>query len=327
MMRFAVLLIAAALWLNAICVNDMIGKEVCLTSQPKRILITCYGGAAQEVALFAGAAPIVAQPEASRFIEFLVFFPSLVAVPSVGSFNDVNLESVLKLEPDLVFAGVTSDVMNRRIEALGIPVYTLGIGKHNIKSLLEEFISVGTLLGDAHKGEMLKAYWEEKLSWIAARLADVKVRKRVLYTNAAFSSENKAWWGETFISAAGGINVAAEMPVKGEVSAEKLTLWDPDAIVVSTNSKTAAKLQDTLTSARYASLRAVREAQVYAAPVGTFWWDRPSPESILGILWLAQKLYPQQFADFDLEAESRSFYQTFYGYTIDHAQFLRFIKE
>ena len=65
----------------------------------------------------------------------------------------------------------------------------------------------------------------------------------------------------------------------------------------------------------------------YAAPVGTFWWDRPSPESILGILWLAQKLYPEQFADFDLEAESRTFYRTFYGHLIDHAQFMRFIKE
>ncbi len=326
-MRLFVALMATALWLQATCVKDMTGKEVCLLKKPERIIITCYGGAAQEVVLFSGADPIVAQPEASRFIEFLLFFPSLVAVPSVGSFNDVNLESLLKLQPDLVFAGVTSDVMNQRIKALGIPVYTLGIGRHNIKSLLEEFVNVGTLLGDAKKAQMLKGYWEEKLSWIRTRLVDVKVRQRVLYTNAAFSSENKAWWGDTFISAAGGINVAAEMPVKGEVSAEKLTLWDPDAIVVSTNSKTAVALKNTLSSARYASLRAVREGQVYPAPVGTFWWDRPSPESILGILWLAKKLYPQQFADFDLEAESRIFYQTFYGHTPDHAQFLRFIKE
>ena len=324
MMRFVLWLAASALLLEAVCVKDMTGKELCVNQPPQRIAITCYGGAAQEVALFAGAKAIMAQPEASRFKEFLTLFPSLGSIPSAGSFGDVNLEHLLKLKPDLVFAGVTSEAMNRRIEAMGIPVYTLGIGRHNLKTLMNEFESVAILLGDANKGVMLKTYWQEKLLWIAARLEGVKVRKRVLYTNAAFSSENKAWWGDTFINASGGLNVAAEMPFKGEVSAEKLALWDPDAIVVSTNSKTAVPLQKTLDSKRYASLRAVREGHVYPAPVGTFWWDRPSPESILGILWLSKKLYPQRFADFDLEAECRSFYKTFYNRNIDHAQFLRF---
>jgi iron complex transport system substrate-binding protein len=50
--------------------------------------------------------------------------------------------------------------------------------------------------------------------------------------------------------------------------------------------------------------------------MGAYRWDPPSQESGLMLWWLAKTMYPDLFADIDLNQEIRTFYQRFYGYTI-----------
>jgi iron complex transport system substrate-binding protein len=71
-------------------------------------------------------------------------------------------------------------------------------------------------------------------------------------------------------------------------------------------------------------LKAVTTGCVYPCPIGAFWWDRPSPEAILGILWLSKKLYPEVLADIDLKDESRIFYREFYGHELTDPEFEEF---
>ncbi|OPY00115.1 MAG: hypothetical protein A4E58_00155 [Syntrophorhabdus sp. PtaB.Bin006] len=58
--------------------------------------------------------------------------------------------------------------------------------------------------------------------------------------------------------------------------------------------------------------------------LGAFWWDRPSPEAILGIIWLAKTLYPEDMADIDLRKEAMLFYKTFYGYALTDREYETF---
>jgi hypothetical protein len=44
----------------------------------------------------------------------------------------------------------------------------------------------------------------------------------------------------------------------------------------------------------------------------------PVPESFLGTMWLAQKLYPDQ-VHFNLSTEIAQFYKQFYGFTVPAA--------
>jgi iron complex transport system substrate-binding protein len=52
----------------------------------------------------------------------------------------------------------------------------------------------------------------------------------------------------------------------------------------------------------------------YVAP-----WDTPIQESVLGIIWLANTLYPNQMT-LDCATEVDYFYQTFYGYELPEAE-------
>ena len=306
-------------------IKDITGKDVCIPPKIDKIAITCYGGASQEIALFMGADAIVAQPDVDRFQQFTNVYPRLKNVTSVGTFNDVNLEYLLKLNPDIVFAGVTSGVTNNRIEEMNIPVFTLGIGKHNIHTLLEEFLHVGKILNKEQKAKELVKYWHAKINLIETRVSSIKPskRKRVFYTSGSggLSSENKNGWGNEFIRASGGINVASELKTKGSISSEILLTWDPDIIITSTNKTPHGPTSDITKNIAFKNLSAVKNKTVYNAPIGTFWWDRPSPESILGIIWLSKILYPEVMKDIDLKQETKNFYKKFYGYALTDKEY------
>jgi iron complex transport system substrate-binding protein len=68
----------------------------------------------------------------------------------------------------------------------------------------------------------------------------------------------------------------------------------------------------------------VQNDRVFIAPVGGFWWDRPSPEAILGIVWLAKVLYPDAMREMDLYAHTQKFYHEFYGYDLTHKEYETF---
>ncbi|BBO93397.1 hypothetical protein [Desulfosarcina ovata] len=71
---------------------------------------------------------------------------------------------------------------------------------------------------------------------------------------------------------------------------------------------------------------ASHEIALFACPIGTFWWDRPSPEAILGILWLAKTLYPRQMEAMSIKTETKRFFSRFYHYALSDAEFNAFFS-
>ena len=205
-------------------VPDATGQPVCIPARIERIVITCYGGAVQEIAVLKGGDRIVAQPGVDRFPQFARMYPRLGSLPDVGSFDNVNLESLLATRPDMVFASFFSPAANDKIRALGIPVFTLGTGRQDIRTILEEFEHVGALLGEEGKARELVAYWRERLTTIRNRTVGVETPKRVLYLGGSGGTENRLGWGDAFIVAAGGVNVAHDLESRGAVSAEQIRL-------------------------------------------------------------------------------------------------------
>lgn len=306
--------------------EDFTQKRVMPAKTKEKIAITCYGGAVQQIALFLGEDAIIAHPGAQRFPFFEKLYPKLAKKPTIGTFNDVNFETLLKVKPDLLFAGVTSLKTNARIEALGIPLFTLGIGRHTVDSLLHEFQQVGIFLGREKKANALISYWSQQLQNLEDKLPGKAHRKKVLYVNGShtISSEGKGWWGDDFITHAGGINIAETLQIKGDISSELLLAFDPDVIIISNNKNFRTSPESLLTNPKYQNLKAVKTGEVYLSPVGGFWWDRPSPESILGILWLAKVLYPEEMQAIDLKAETKTFFRDFYNYRLREKEYQSF---
>ena len=307
--------------------RDRLDREVAKPEKLERIAITCYGGAVQEIALFLGEDKIVAHPGAQRFSFFEKLYPKLVAIESVGTFNDVNLETLLKVKPDIVFAGITAQTTNTRIEAMGIPVFTLGTGLHTLETLLKEFEQVGVLVGEEEKAEKLTNYWNQTLEKLERKFPKEKLS--VLYANGSgqISSEIKGRWGDTFIKKSGGINVVENFPLQGDISAEMLLELNPDILILSKNMSQRLTSELIKENHFYKNLNAVKNNKVFTSPIGGFWWDRPSPESILGIIWLSKILYPQEMNEIDLRQESKDFFQQFYNYNLTDKEYESFFND
>lgn len=118
--------------------------------------------------------------------------------------------------------------------------------------------------------------------------------------------------------------MAESLGYSQELTVEQLLLWNPDVIVVSNTRAVQSPVDAVLTNPKLKNIKAVKQGAVYPCPIGAFWWDRPSPEAILGVLWLSQTLYPEVMADVDLKHEARFFYHTFYGHELTDAEFETF---
>lgn len=307
---------------------DTAGRTVALPDTVRRVIITCYGGATHEVSVMGAADRIVAQPSMQRFPNLLKMYPRFAATEDAGSFENVSIERIMALQPDLVIAGITAPRANRKIENLGIPVVTAAIGRADIDVLLNEFRMMGRIFGTGKRAAELVSFWKERLEFIRKRVSGIPLpkRKKVLYlgSESSLSTDGRRWWGQHFIAAAGGLNVAADAGPARQVTVEQLLVWNPDVIVVHNNKGSISPDKSIKANLRMKSIQAVRDNRVHPCPVGAFWWDRPSPEAILGIMWLAKTLYPERMKGLDLKKETLWFYKRFYNYALSAGEYESF---
>ncbi len=327
-------------------VTDASHKKVTITAKVDRICITCYGGVANQIIVLGAADKIVAQPSIKPFPQLLKMKPELAAIPDAGSFNNINIEEIVKLHPDVVFAGIISKKGNSKIEEMGLPLVTMYIGKARIKNMQEEFLRTGEILGKQDRAKALVAYWSDKLDLIKKRIASIPADKRLRVYYAGGSgilhTEGSAWWTQDLLTIAGGENVAASIGQARETTMEQLLQWDPDVIVVSNNARLDKKnkagskvgkflekqdrVKQILENPQLANIKATKTGRVYGFPVGAFWWERPSPESPLGFLWLTKKLYPELMQDIDIKKETKYFYKTFFEYDLSDEEYETFLN-
>ncbi|MFZ5812236.1 MAG: ABC transporter substrate-binding protein [Thermodesulfobacteriota bacterium] len=309
-------------------VTDAAGRTVELPEKVEKILVTCYGGVTHQFVVLGAEDRIVGQPSMKQFPQLLKMRPGLAAIPDAGSFDNINIEEIVRLAPDVVFAGIISKKGNAKIEEIGLPLVTMYIGKARIEVMKEEFLRTGRILGREDKAKALVDYWDAKLGLVRGRVGTIPPEKRlrVYYADTdILHTEGGAWWTQDLLSFAGAVNVAENIGQARETTMEKLLEWDPEVIVVSRTMGQADKVAGILKDPQLRDLKAVRSGRVYEFPIGAFWWNRPSPEAPLGFLWLAKTLYPELMADIDMKKETEDFFKTFYGYELSDAEYESFI--
>ncbi|RYG86097.1 hypothetical protein EON77_04410 [bacterium] len=150
---------------------------------------------------------------------------------------------------------------------------------------------------------------------VTERIADLPAARRpkVLHTASAgvLAIDGRDTVVDDWIRIAGGVN-AAEIPGNGRpVTLEQVVAWDPDVIIVG-SAPNPENRDAILHDPRWRQVAAVRNGRVYANPSGAYLWDRHSSEAALQVLWAAKTLHPELFADIDVAAETRRFYDRFF---------------
>lgn len=230
----------------------------------------------------------------------------------------VNVEEVLKLEPDVVFQWNYMEEDIAKMEAAGIKVVALEYGDEED---LETWIRIiGTMFNQEERAEELITYFYDSVAEVTDKIATLPEED---YSNIVILSDNLKVTGVGFskywIDNSGAVNPAGNLD--GEelnVNMEQIYEWNPSIVYIGnfTELQPSDLIDNKLEGQDWSVVDAVQNGQVYKIPIGGYRWDPPGIETPLMIKWLAKIQHPELFEDMDMREEVKEFYQDVYHYEL-----------
>ncbi|MCY1537551.1 Vitamin B12-binding protein [compost metagenome] len=164
---------------------------------------------------------------------------ALAHLPSVGRYGQLELESLLKLQPDLVllWPDSISSAQRQQLERFGIPL--LVTEPRNLAHLAEQFAEIAKRLGRAEQGQRLRLRFSKRLAELGARYRRERPL-RVFYQ--IWDKPLYTIGGQQIISDAlrvcGAENVFADLALPApQVSVEAVLQRDPEVVLAGTSAQ------------------------------------------------------------------------------------------
>ncbi|MEA3326732.1 MAG: ABC transporter substrate-binding protein [Chloroflexota bacterium] len=230
--------------------------------------------------------------------------------------TDFNVEQAAVLNPDLIVTSARTSWIEAA-DQLGLDVFLFNA--ETPERLKEAMQLTGKIFGP-HSAAIADAwisYFDGSITAIQDQIAGIPEdqRVRVLFTGMdPLKVVSGDMYQTDIILAAGGISVSSELNgYWNDVNIEQVVLWNPDVIIVPPYG--GASVEAITESSEWQILVAVQEGRVYQMPKLVVPWDTPAPDSVLGIVWIAQ-LINSESINIDCVTEAEYFYNTFYNYPI-----------
>ncbi len=311
---------------------DQVGNEVVLPEKIERVVIASVWPLASVYVLSMGTdklvgldPAIISAAENSMLIKIA---PEISEIESGFSQNGtMNAEELIKLDPDVVLysSGVPEDY--EVATKAGIPAvgFSLSIKDYNAVETINSWIELlEEVMGEDISSDEYIQYGEEMQKMVAERLKDVKEEDKPSsmiihkYSNNTVSVPGTGTWADYWITASGGINAAAEIEGTKETSIEQVYEWNPDKIFI-TNFNDALPediYNNTLCSADWSNIQAVKNKDVNKIPLGMYRWYVTCSDSPIMLLWMAMQNHPELFSDIDFNETIKDFYSRFYDFEL-----------
>lgn len=248
-------------------------------------------------------------------------FPKIQLNPNKSGSHSSSVETIIASNPQVAFGpvGVMFDEnAKKQLEAASIVV--VNIHKFSTTDEIKQNVSiVGEIFGgkSVQKAREFNAYFDENVNFVRNRTAKIAKKKRVLslsFRSGNFATISADDIGADYIRIAGGINASSQgdFKVSTTINEEQVIVFNPDVIITYT-AQSAKAIRE---NPAFKGLKAIESGQVFVVPAGVFLWGTRSAEGALQPLWLAKVLYPELFADLNLESKVREFYKRFYNYEL-----------
>ena len=266
-------------------VVDDYGRTVVVPAQPQKVV--SLSPAVTEIMFALGAQDLLVGRT-----DFCVYPDAAAKIPSIGGISNLNIESILALEPDLVISGsMVGKKVTEQMDAMGTPMVCV-IEKPKFEALYDNIKAIGNLVNKEAAAdsliENLKLKIENLLTYNDnSQFSTLNSQLPSVYYVVGFGEGgNFTAGGNTFINdiihMAGGRNIAEG--IEGwSYSLEALMKEDPDFIIV--RREDSAAFCD---MKPYNRLSAVKNGHVIGIVSGTL--DLQVPRNIEAILYLRERM-------------------------------------
>ncbi|MEX6503456.1 cobalamin-binding protein [Pseudomonas zhanjiangensis] len=213
--------------------------------------------------------------------------PALAEVPSVGRYGQLEMESLLRLQPDLVLLWPDSIGPAQRQQLLDFGIPLLIVEPRDLATLAEQFAEIGRRIGRAEQGRQLRQRFGTRLHGLATRYRRERPL-RVFYQ--IWDKPLYTIGGRQIISDAlrvcGAENVFADLSLPApQVSIEAVLQRDPEVILAGSGAQLDIWKH-------WPDLAAVRLDQLWAVPDKGL--ERPSFQMLDATEQLCERLAAAQ---------------------------------
>lgn len=305
-------------------VVDCIGRKVAIPEHVERAACL-YAFAGHITVLLGEEDKIVAVVDGLKRDKLLTnLFPDILnkAVPFTD--GSINMEELVKLDPDVVFireSTADSQSEMEKLDSFGIPA--LVVDSNTIEEQRDSVRLVGEVFGGTakEKAGQYDRFYQEAIDIANQKSSQLRPDQTVSVfhsINEATRTDIKGTLPAQWTKLVGVNNVSADKelnPLEGKMyaSLEQIYLWDPEVIICNEPGVAGYILSDS----KWSGLQAVENSRVYQMPIAISRWGHPgSMETPLAIYWLGKLIYPELYSDVDLVEKTKEFYQTFFQYEL-----------
>ena len=240
--------------------------------------------------------------------------------------TSVNVEELLKLQPDVVFYHASQKEVGDTLRRAGFPAVAVSVNKWNYNCIetLNNWISLlSEIFPDNDKTAVVEEYSNKMYDLVQNRVANLPEASRqrafflYQYSDTVMMSSGKNFFGQWWCDAIGAVNVgeAVETDNQITINMEQVYAWNPSLIFI-TNFTTAGSedlYNGTIGNDDWSAIQAVQDKNVYKMPLGMYRSFTPGVDTPVTLLWLAKTAYPDLFADIDIIAETKTYYKEVFG--------------
>lgn len=325
-----------------VTVTDHAGREVTVPTNPQKVVVldilplpsvlTVYLDSCESILAMEPASMAAAK---SGVLGQL--YPEILNVNTeIMEGEDVNIETLVSLEPDLVYYNAGNAELAEKLENAELTAVGFSPTKWHfdaIKTFNEWIALLDQIYPGRAQGAEAKAadYANAVFSEVQEKTAGIpeEERQKVLFlfqydeNNMITSGVN--FFGQWWCDAVGAVNAANEVAAEKSnavITMEQVYNWDPDVIIIT--NFTPTQPQDLYDNAigddDWSTVKAVQDHRVYKMPMGTYRTYTPSVDTPLALEWLAQAVYPEIFSDVDVRADVKDYYKTLFGVELTDEQ-------
>lgn len=242
-------------------------------------------------------------------------------LPAIGGNGEPWEEEIIKLNPQVIVMSFSSKADPDELQAkTGIPVVSIPGSDTTLDDNAFETIRIlGELYGKEERAEELTAYLHSIEDDLNQRTAGVPDEDKpsayvcgVSFKGIHGFEGTEANYGPFVLINAKNLADESGQALAYDVDLEQVLTWDPDVIFVDYNGLGLINEDYAAHPDYYNSLTAVKEGKVYAQ-VSFRSYASNLDTALVDAYYAASILYPEQFADVDIEAKIGEIFETILG--------------
>ena len=325
-----------------VTITDHADRTVTVPTNPDRVVILDILPLPSVLTVFLGSADsIVAMEPASMNAAkngiLSELFPEILNVSTdIMGGDDVNIESLMALDPQIVYYNAGNAALGEKLDNAGLTSVAVSPTKWKYDCIVtyDQWIDLlSQIYPDASQtlSDDVSAFSTKMYDMIQERTSELsdEEKKTVLflfqYDENTMIPSGSSFFGQWWCDASGSLNAANEVAADNSnaaITMEQVYAWDPDVIIITNFTQTQPDdlYQNAIGDDDWSTVSAVVNKQVYKMPLDTYRTYTPGVDTPMTLEWMAGLLYPDLFPEFDLTADVKAYYNDLYGVDLTDEQ-------